>query len=254
MKHYVYALLDPRKSGNYKYGEYKFDFEPFYIGISRREGRFGEHLKNVNRNRRKFFKINKLKILGLSPIFLNLKDNLSEMESSLLEIELIETIGRLNKKTGPLTNVLRGGQINNYELISLSLKNIPSYRKMTILQYDINGNLIKEWESARKAMKELNITHITDCARGERKTAGDFIWKYKNPEERIKHRIYKKRKSSDVKNKRKILQYDLKGNFVREFNSILEASEILKIHRACIGNCCGGIYKKAGKFIFKYKD
>lgn len=29
---YVYALLDPRKPGKYKYGEYEFDYEPFYVG------------------------------------------------------------------------------------------------------------------------------------------------------------------------------------------------------------------------------
>ena len=29
---YVYTLLDPRKPGNFKYGEFAFNYEPFYVG------------------------------------------------------------------------------------------------------------------------------------------------------------------------------------------------------------------------------
>jgi len=31
-KYYVYVYLDSRKPGKYKYGEYEFDYEPFYVG------------------------------------------------------------------------------------------------------------------------------------------------------------------------------------------------------------------------------
>jgi hypothetical protein len=29
---YVYIYLDPRKPGKFHYGEYCFDYEPFYVG------------------------------------------------------------------------------------------------------------------------------------------------------------------------------------------------------------------------------
>ena len=48
-------------------------------------------------------------------------------------------------------------------------------------QYDKNGNLLKTWDSASQAGKELNIpnTNITRCCRKrELKTAGGFIWRY----------------------------------------------------------------------------
>ena len=58
-----------------------------------------------------------------------------------------------------------------------------------ILQYDLEGNFIKEWESkglAAKYLKEItgrksNITsQIKDCILGKQKTALNYKWKYKN--------------------------------------------------------------------------
>lgn len=50
-----------------------------------------------------------------------------------------------------------------------------------ILQFDINGNLIKEWKGVIIAANELNIdnTAISACLRGKSKTSGGYIWKYK---------------------------------------------------------------------------
>lgn len=49
-----------------------------------------------------------------------------------------------------------------------------------ILQYDLKGNLIKEWPTAQEAKKELKIKGITECLRNRAKTSGGYIWKYKN--------------------------------------------------------------------------
>lgn len=54
--------------------------------------------------------------------------------------------------------------------------------KKPILQYDKDNNLIKEWSSSKDASVELNIdsSSITACCRGRLKTAGGYVWKYKN--------------------------------------------------------------------------
>lgn len=50
-----------------------------------------------------------------------------------------------------------------------------------INQFNKNGEFIKEWKSSVEIENTLciNHRHITRCARGQRKSAGGFIWKYK---------------------------------------------------------------------------
>jgi hypothetical protein len=50
-----------------------------------------------------------------------------------------------------------------------------------------------------------------------------------------------------------VLQYDLKGNFIKEWDGVIIASEQTGIHASNIAGCCRGIYKTSGKFIWKYK-
>jgi len=54
-------------------------------------------------------------------------------------------------------------------------------RARVILQYDINGNFIKEFDTITNASKELCIFRqsISDCLNNRTKTSGNFIWKYK---------------------------------------------------------------------------
>ena len=53
---------------------------------------------------------------------------------------------------------------------------------------------------------------------------------------------------------RKIIQYDLGMNKIKEFNSIVEASKELKIHKNNIWAVIRNYKKTAGGFIFKYLD
>jgi len=51
-----------------------------------------------------------------------------------------------------------------------------------ILQFSLDGVFLREWESSIGAGKTLKIHRncISACLRGKQKTAGGFIWKYKN--------------------------------------------------------------------------
>lgn len=53
-------------------------------------------------------------------------------------------------------------------------------RRIPVVQYDKQGNVIKIWDCATTASKELNIlnTNITACCKGRCKSAYGYIWKY----------------------------------------------------------------------------
>jgi len=56
------------------------------------------------------------------------------------------------------------------------------------------------------------------------------------------------------KNNKKILQFDLHGDFIKEWESIKEAELRTSICRTSISLCCRNLYKKAGNYIWKYKE
>ena len=51
-----------------------------------------------------------------------------------------------------------------------------------VLQFDLQGNFIREWPGVRKVEEELGINNgnISMCCIGNRKTAGGYLWKFKN--------------------------------------------------------------------------
>ena len=68
--------------------------------------------------------------------------------------------------------------INNLQWIT-NRNNVRKGRNKPILQYDLNGNFIREWECANDVGREVQ-SHICACAKGKLSTAYGYIWKYKN--------------------------------------------------------------------------
>lgn len=51
---------------------------------------------------------------------------------------------------------------------------------------------------------------------------------------------------------RKVYQYDLEGNFIKEYRSVRTAAKELNTNHANITRCCNGEYKHTQGFIFRY--
>lgn len=58
-----------------------------------------------------------------------------------------------------------------------------------ILQFDLNGNLIQEFDSGVIASKETGLSrgNISSCLKGKIKHTGGFIWKYKLQNQQLCH-------------------------------------------------------------------
>lgn len=67
-------------------------------------------------------------------------------------------------------------------MISKIMMGKPKYKtRKPILQYDKQGNFIKEWDSTKQAAKKLKTsnTNIWSCLNNKQPTAANYIWKYK---------------------------------------------------------------------------
>lgn len=111
-ENYVYAYLDPRKPGIYTFNDITFDFEPFYIGRGKNY-RMNSHMSpgqmKRETNLKKKHKIEKILSENLSPIIKIIYKDLDLVKSEIIEIQLINIIGRNDLNKGPLTNLTDGG-------------------------------------------------------------------------------------------------------------------------------------------------
>lgn len=103
-------------------------------------------------------------------------------EATQKEIELIAFYKSNDRNFG--YNISSGGEAHNGCKQSEELKQKLSqlYKgklfAKTVYQYSLNGELIKVWNCAREAERQLKIKHVSECCRGERKTIGGFVWSY----------------------------------------------------------------------------
>lgn len=135
------------------------------------------------------------------------------------------------------------GFVWRYENDPFYLKDDPHFTK--VYQFNLNGELIKEWRSISLASKETNINPglISHCCNGLSKTAGGFIWSRENycvP-------VYKVGPACKA-----VVQYSLDDMKIKIWPSITFVSKELKIHPMCISNCCNNKGHTAGGFKWRF--
>ncbi|MBQ5971356.1 MAG: hypothetical protein IJL45_02985 [Prevotella sp.] len=58
-------------------------------------------------------------------------------------------------------------------------KRYPNSVRKAVLQYSLDGTFVKEWPNAYSAGRALKISGIGEVCKRNQKTAGGFLWKYK---------------------------------------------------------------------------
>lgn len=131
-------------------------------------------------------------------------------------------------------------------------KSHPSHTNKVVM-LDLEGNFVKEFRNANEVAIYLNTvsTWIGLVLKGKRKTCKGYRLMYKLEFDKLKKvdRIV----PGDT---REISQFDLKGNFLRDFLSIKEAEKYIgKIGgNPNIIKCCKGERNYAYGFKWKYKN
>jgi len=122
-----------------------------------------------------------------------------------------------------------------------------------VLQYDLNGNFIHEFESVKEA-REKYSSRVQDCLSGKTTQAGGFQWKYKTKDAYpLKIDAYVKNVNQSLCCSRPIKQLK-DGVVVATYGSIKEASAKTGFDYSGIKKCLNGTYKQTFGFTWEYDD
>lgn len=118
--------------------------------------------------------------------------------------------------------------------------NKPHHSSIPILQYTLDGNFVREWESASSVEKELGFENscISICCLNKTKCSYNYLWFYKDGfNNNILNERIKDINKPNPRNK-PVIQLDMQGNFIKEWESIKEVRETLGIESSGISACC----------------
>ncbi len=227
---YIYIILDKTIQGKWFYKDILFKYKPIYVGMGSGE-RYKKHLTTkIRKSETNLIKCNLIKSLiesGNKPLSIKVYENLSRTDAEKIEIDIISIFGRIVNDTGILTNISKGGEYSPF--YNKSIDNINSKK---VYQYDLNGNLIKEWDSLREAGRVLNksFNSIGDCCRGRSRTSHGYQWSYELKE------MYSVIQGENILSQKKVYKFDDNGILIKEYKSLTDASCDLKISKSLLSS------------------
>lgn len=124
-----------------------------------------------------------------------------------------------------------------------TVESIKLGQGITVYQYSLDGNFIKEWDSLAEIENTLGFaaTNISVCCKGGQSTSYGYIWSFDKYDKvtPIQEIYYH--------------QYDLDGNYIQSFKTEKEACEKLGYKRLQIAEVCKGRRSTTGGYMWSYK-
>ena len=126
-----------------------------------------------------------------------------------------------------------------------------SWNMKEVNMYDLNGNFLEKFECSR-VLSEKYLKYKEQGIKKSCRTKTyykDRIFRYSNGDySNLNIKIIKE--SARAK---KVFQYDLKGNFINEFKSVIDASKKTNTNRTSISLCLNGTYQIANGYMWFYE-
>lgn len=141
-------------------------------------------------------------------------------------------------------------------LISQRFEEMENKRTKNALSvYNTDGSLIAHYDSPRDAANQTgrNISNIrSDCLRPHRYQDGK-IWIYDRDfsQEELQRRI--EIATDSFPWEKKVYQYDLRGRFIKSFDSATKAQAETGANASDIGMACKGNYSSVGGYLWRYE-
>ena len=134
-----------------------------------------------------------------------------------------------------------------YGRISYPSNYLPQFYS-PVVQLDLKGNYINEYDKIADAEKVTDAKNIAACLNRNRNYSGGFYWVYKNDYYSNNYTITPYR---CLKYIMPVAKYTLDDEFICSYETIIEASKDNNCSRKQILDVVNGKYKKASNFIWK---
>lgn len=240
---YNYSKQQLRQKGIYKI---RFSHsEKCYIGstVNQRgfKGRWGQHLHDLKKEKHhnKYLQ-NLYNKYGETQIIFEIVEVMdSECTSCVLEKEEYYITSYNSYKNGY--------NLSEYADDSRRILQVVEKMRIPILQYNLDGNFIREWESMDEVKDKLCTTGLREVI-DKQTTACGFQWRLKTKDYPLFIGQYYNCQSD------RLLCYTLDGNFYKEYLSLLDAGKDLSLNHGSIARHISGGTRYVKEYVFKYYE
>jgi hypothetical protein len=197
-----------------------------------------------------------MKETGSEPIHFKIYENITKDEAKLIEIDFISHFGRVHNGTGILANMTPGGdyiseQVQSRKAVlkrAAAAENIIHPKSKIILQKNQEGEIVDTYNSISLAAKAINVSSdkmYSACKSG--KPLKGYLWL------KTENSSYQDRDIYSGHLGKPVFQYDLQGNFIKEYKNAPAAHTETQISSSAICCCCNLINPTACGFMWFYE-